>query len=575
MEMKHPDASESHIVSSDRSQDSVPEVDSLGVKRVQLLSAYITPVDRIFIFFGVFIIAYVYGLDGQVRVTYQPLATAYYDSHSLLATINVLRAVIAAAAQPTAAKIADVFGRLELILLSIVFYTVGTIVEACSHTVDQFAAGAVLYQIGYSMIMLLVEVLVADITSLRSRLLFSYIPASPFIINTWISGNVTQAVLGVTSWRWGVGMFAIIYPACTLTLLIPLYIVQQRAKKDGAFDTLQRPFQILGPRRFFQELFWHLDVVGIILIIALLALILVPLTIAGGINSQWQQGKIIAPLVVGVVCIPIWVVWERTCKKPMVPFKLLKDRAVWGAIGIATMMNMAWAVQGDYLYTVLVVSFGESTLSATRIASLYSFASTVTGCLLGFVVFKVKRLKPFIVAGTLLFTVAFGILIRFRGGSVSSSHSGVIGGQVLLGFSAGFFSYPAQASIQAASKHEHLAVVTGLYLAMYNVGSALGNTVSGGIWTQVLPKELEKRLGNADLATQAYGDPFTFVGAYPMGTPERDDVVDAYKYAQRLLCITGICLSVPLMVFSLCIRNPVLTKEQSLANAEESDDSSR
>lgn len=71
MEMKHPDASESHIVSSDRSQDSVPDVDSLGVKRVQLLSAYITPVDRIFIFFGVFLIAYVYGLDGQVRVTYQ------------------------------------------------------------------------------------------------------------------------------------------------------------------------------------------------------------------------------------------------------------------------------------------------------------------------------------------------------------------------------------------------------------------------------------------------------------------------------------------------------------------------
>lgn len=110
--------------------------------------------------------------------------------------------------------------------------------------------------------------------------------------------------------------------ACTLSLLIPLYIVHQRAKKDGAFDTLQRPFQILGPRRFFQELFWHLDVVGIILIIALLALILVPLTIAGGITSQWQQGKIIAPLVVGVVCIPIWVVWERTCKKPMVPFKV-------------------------------------------------------------------------------------------------------------------------------------------------------------------------------------------------------------------------------------------------------------
>lgn len=62
-----------------------------------------------------------------------------------------------------------------------------------------------------------------------------------------------------------------------------------------------------------------------------------------------------------------------------------------------------------------------------------SFTSVVTGCLLGFVILKVRRLKVFIVSGTMLFTVAFGILIHFRGGSAGGSHSGVIGGQVLLG----------------------------------------------------------------------------------------------------------------------------------------------
>lgn len=85
------------------------------------------------------------------------------------------------------------------------------------------------------------------------------------------------------------------------------------------------------------------------------------------------------------------------------------------------------------MYTVLFVSFDESILSATRITSLYSFASVLTGTALGFVVMRVRQLKPFIVAGTMLFTVAFGILIHFRGGADGSSHSGVIGGQVLLG----------------------------------------------------------------------------------------------------------------------------------------------
>lgn len=31
--------------------------------------------------------------------------------------------------------------------------------------------------------MLLVEVLVADVTSLRTRLIFSYVPATPFIVS--------------------------------------------------------------------------------------------------------------------------------------------------------------------------------------------------------------------------------------------------------------------------------------------------------------------------------------------------------------------------------------------------------
>ena len=114
----------------------------------------------------------------------------------------------------------------------------------------------------------------------------------------------------------------------------------------------------------------------------------------------------------------------------------------------------AWTMQGDFLYTVLVVAFGESVKSATRISSLYSFSSVITGLILGGIVFKVRRLKPFIIAGTCLFVVAFGLLIHYRGGSAGSAHSGIIGAQICLGIAGGMFPYPAQASIQAATKHE-------------------------------------------------------------------------------------------------------------------------
>jgi hypothetical protein len=52
------------------------------------------------------------------------------------------------------------------------------------------------------------------------------------------------------------------------------------------------------------------------------------------------------------------------------------------------------AFSSSYLYTVLVVAFGESIESATRITNVYSFTSVLVGVGLGFVVRYVRYLKP-------------------------------------------------------------------------------------------------------------------------------------------------------------------------------------
>lgn len=103
---------------------------------------------------------------------------------------------------------------------------------------------------------------------------------------------------------------------------MPLLVVHRRAKKNGAFDTYKSPARLLGARELAKMTFWQLDIVGVILVIACLALILVPLTIAHGVQSQWKTAKVIAPLVVGVCCVPAWIIWERSCKHPMMPFRV-------------------------------------------------------------------------------------------------------------------------------------------------------------------------------------------------------------------------------------------------------------
>lgn len=574
------DVEAAHSVQFFDEHASVDEIKKpLGVRKIEVVSKQYGFYGKVLVYFFVFIVAYAYGLDGNVRYVFQAQATSGFDDHSLLSTINVVKAVVAAASQPFIARLSDVYGRVSMLMLSVVLYAVGTIIDSQAHNVETFSGGAVIYQFGYTGVVLVLELVVADLSLLNWRLVCSFVPALPFIINTWISGNVTSS-LGF-KWSWGIGMWAIILPVASIPLILALLHMTYRAHKSPEWEQFRHEktgFKQQPPLDYAYSLFWKLDVIGVILIAAMFALILVPLTLAGGISSEWKKAKIIAPIVIGFLCIPAFIVWEWKCPFPVTPFHLLKDRGVYCALVIGMFINFIWYMQGDYMYTVLMVAVNQSTASATRITSLYSFVSVITGTLLGLVVVRLRHVKYFIIFGATMWLLAMGLLIKYRGGD--GSKSGIIGSLCLLGFGAGFFTYPTQVSIQSCTKHEHMAVITALYLAMYNVGSAFGGAVSGAIWTQILPRDLNKELGNAELATYAYSNPLGggaqkgFIYDYPWGTPERAAVTRAYQSVQRILLIVGTCLCVPLIIATIFLRDHELESKQSLDHAEADSQSS-
>nr|XP_018259907.1 MFS transporter, SIT family, siderophore-iron:H+ symporter [Kwoniella dejecticola CBS 10117]OBR82065.1 MFS transporter, SIT family, siderophore-iron:H+ symporter [Kwoniella dejecticola CBS 10117] len=548
---------------------------SPGVRRIEAIATCFTTWHKWVLFLSVFLVAYSYGLDGTVRYTYQATALSDLKTSSQLSTVTVVRSVVAAAAQPAFAKISDYFGRVSILFISVIFYAVGSIVQSTAKGLGAFAGGAVIYQFGYTGAQLLVEVLIADVTSLRSRLFFSYIPAMPFIINAWVSGNIASAVLGATTWGWG--MWAIIFPAMTIPLFGSLLEAEWRASRRGLLKDIPSPLRTLTQPSLWVEIFWQIDLVGLILLAAVFGLILVPFTLAGGVSNTWKAAHIIAPLVIGfVVALPAFVIWEtKIARHPAVPFRLFRDtRMVLAPICIAMLLNTAWYTQGDYLYYTLTLAFDRDITSATRVQNIYSFCSVVVGVALGLVIRRVRRLKWFIVAGTLLFVLAFGLLIRYRGGFSAHDFAGLVGAEVVLGIAGGLFPYPTQVMIQSAVQHERTATVTSLYLASYSIGSALGNTIAAAIWNNSMPKHLLNaftRYGVSDPATIAastFASPLALVAAYPPGTPEREAASEAYREVQRYLTITGICLSTLLVFASLCLRNPRLGDQQSLPDAE-------
>lgn len=547
-------------MSSGERQNQKPAAESSGVARMTFISQHLTSNDRLWLFVSIFIVGYAYGLESQVRTTYQPYATSSFNLHSYTSTINVLRSVVAVAVQPTAAKIADVVGRFQIIALSTVLYTVGIAIEASAQSVELFCTGSIIYQAGYTAIVLLMEVLIADFSSMRARVFFSYIPAIPFLFNTWISGNITSAVLQVTTWRWGLGMWAIIYPVASLPLLTFLYSIEKRAHK---FDPANYD-DTSSDRQRLSDIWNQVDGVGLVTVIAAFSLVLAPLTVAGGEVRHWGDPRVLFPLMLGILAVPFFIFWEKSrARNPLVPFHLLRDRGVWSALAVRSLLNFAWCTQGNYLYTVLIVAFDFHVDNATRIVSFFSFFGVLSGMASGLVIYKIRRLKFIIVGGTCLFMVAFVVLISHPGGAESASKVGIVAAQVLLGVAGGFFAYPTQASIQASASREHVAILTGLYLSFYNVGSAFGTCLAGAIWTQTLYPTLVSNLDhNTALASLIYNAPLTEAVKFDVGTPIRGAIIESYRHVQQLLCVAGLCLCIPMIAFALALRDPTLSEDQ-------------
>ncbi|CAI1969426.1 hypothetical protein SEUBUCD646_0E00190 [Saccharomyces eubayanus] len=215
-----------------------------GVRNIEIYAEqYSRPLYRVGLFFSLFLIAYAYGLDGSVRYTFQAHATSSYSKHSLLSTVNCIKTVIAAVGQIFFARLSDIFGRFSILIISVIFYIVGTIIESQAVTITRFAVGGCFYQLGLTGVILILEVIASDFSNLNWRLLALFVPALPFIINTWISGDVTSAI--GSNWKWGIGMWAFILPLTCIPLGLCMLHMRYLARKH-AKDKLRPEFGTLN-----------------------------------------------------------------------------------------------------------------------------------------------------------------------------------------------------------------------------------------------------------------------------------------------------------------------------------------
>jgi hypothetical protein len=286
-------------------------------------------------------------------------------------------------------------------------------------------------------------------------------------------------------------MWTIILPTAFLPLAMSLLTNQRKAESSGLLP--ENPWKGIGTWNAVKKFFWEIDAVGILLLSAGFALILIPLTIASKQVNGWGSPMIISMLIIGPLCLVAFTFWEanrRLAPHPVVPLDKLRSRTV-----------------------------------------------------VSFVIKYTKHYKYFVVVGSCLYITGLGLMIRFRHGDASVAS--LVGSQIAIGIGGGCLNVLAQLGIQASVSHQQVAAATALLLVCLEIGGAVGAAISSAIWSKYLPNKLAMYLpGAAKGEAMNIFNSVTVASSYAVGTPERIAINRAYQETMQILLIVAICVAV-------------------------------
>lgn len=162
-------------------------------------------------------------------------AYSSFASAPQISTANILYSIIGGVIKLPIAKTINIWGRAEGYLVFIGVYVLGLIILAACNSPNSYAAGYVLYWIGYDAIYLILQIFVADTSGLRNRAFAFAFASTPFICTAFTGPLAGQSFLNTSSWRWAYGAFAIIQPFVFAPLAIVFKFYQRKAEKMGLY----------------------------------------------------------------------------------------------------------------------------------------------------------------------------------------------------------------------------------------------------------------------------------------------------------------------------------------------------
>ncbi|OLN97753.1 putative MFS-type transporter C1399.02-like protein 4 [Colletotrichum chlorophyti] len=471
------------------------------------------------------IMSFVIALDANVIVT--SLSSIIQDiggTSTQAFWVGTSYLISCAVAMPFLASLSDIFGRPIILIGSLIFFTVGTILCCVSNGIDLLLVGRVIQGIGAGGMYVLSLVVFTDIVPLRHRPKLYGIIQMAWAIGSLVGPIIGGAIAEHTTWRW---IFYINFPICGYSLVaIPVLL------------TLKPPTATFGQK------LRRVDWLGGFLFIGSMVTFLVGIS-WGGNDFPWRSAQTLVPVFIGFFGLVITLFYEhRWAKVPFLKKDLFTDAS-------AITVYVLGLLQGFILYGQLYyipfyfLSVMQYTPTMAGVAMLPVTLLLLPGSIIsGILVSRFNAYRWSIWMGWALMALASGLLIHWDTDSSIPLHVvtlaiGGIGHGLVLN---------AQTFVTGAIVEPHNSGnAAAMYLFLRMLGCAIGVNVGSTTFQNVMGLKLERKGIATDIAQRAE-EYLEVVKTLPDGT-FKDAILESYAFGFK--GVHGVYVSLAVIAFGL------------------------
>ncbi|OJD40819.1 siderophore iron transporter mirb [Diplodia corticola] len=539
-----------------------------GVRDIEAVRSIWTPRLLKTAYLFVFLVVLGCSLETQASANLVTYVTSDFSQHALVSTISVSTGLVAGVARVPIAKLIDIWGRGEGYAAMVACTTLGLVLMAACRDVATYAIAQVFYWVGFDGIGYVLQVFLADTSSLRNRALAFSLSSTPYILTTFAGPAVAQYFQDTWNWRWAYITFAITTPLVSLPIIYLLFHTKYVAIRKGILkpnDLKRREPWLQQAKRFAIQF----DAVGSIFFTIGLALILLPLSqralpsTSDG-STNWLSASSLSKFLAGYASLCLFGVWEwKYAPVRLIPYRVVfRDRTVLGScllcFGSFATFNAYHAYFPSYLQVARYLSIRE----AGYVANIFSLTSCLLGIAFAYIIRQTGQYKRLALWALPLRGLAAVALVPSVRDPHATSATDVIACQLANAVAGAVLVVANQTAVNAAVAHSDIAMVLAVLLLFSSVGGSVGTAVAGAVWTASMPGLLRDFLppGKKHLAEELYGSLKKQLEWEP-GTDVRDAVVRAYCVTQARLCVVA-AASLPFVVVFVMMWRELPVKDE-------------